>query len=156
MKNILYLFSVVIIAISCSSSNEGAAEKKRSGLEGVWELTGVEVSDTAEGELRAAKIIADILIDGGCDLFTFTFNEDGTLQTESKLSHVVISFAPECPTDIDVESATWVLEGDQLTTTDSNDEVNTITIQLDGNMLTVNGEDIDDDYLGSQVIFTRK
>ncbi len=155
MKKIVYLFSIIMIAISCSSDG-GEVEKKTSNLEGVWELTGVEVSDTAEGELRAAKLIADILINSGCNLFTFTFNSDGTLETESRLPHIVPSLNPDCPSDVDVESVTWILEGDQLTTTDSNDDVNVITVQLEGNMLTVNGGDIEDTFAGTEAVFTKK
>jgi len=159
MKKVLFLFIVVVISISCSSKSGGGTEvaDSESALIGTWKVTQINVGDAADGNLRAIALIADVLLNDGCELFSFTFSDNDALVIENKAPHIVPSLNPGCPDETDREIVSWVLEGDVITTTDSEGEENTINIKLEGDMLTLlNGGDIDVLFTGAQAVFTKQ
>lgn len=156
MKQILIYVMAVMTVMSCSSDN-GEVKVKEDSIVGTWVLSEIIVAETAAGDIQAAKLIADILLNKNCELLSFVFNTDETLLTTSKVNHIVInSLNPDCPEQEDVEEVMWQLEGNELTTTDDAGQKEVITIRLDGNMLTVNGGDIDPIYAGAVINFTRQ
>ena len=61
-----------------------------------------------------------------------------------------------CPQESVMETAQWVLEGNQLTITGAEEE-ETITIELEGNTMVILGEEINaQNYTGAEAVFTRQ
>ena len=63
----------------------------------------------------------------------------------------------DCPEQTDTLVGLWELNEDELTITDPNGDKTVTKIALDGNKLTIAGEDIDEDnYAGLNVVFAKK
>ena len=109
-----------------------------------------------------ADEIVDELLAEDCFLVSFTFNADGTATAEDKVNYIEVNAGPSglevpCPSQSDIESTLWSLDGDQLTFINDNQEEETITIQLEEDTLIIAGEDIDEDnYAGAEAVFTRQ
>lgn len=163
-KNILVLFCAVALAFSCSEDNNtDDASPETNGLVGTWLLTDIRIDPgTDDDDLDFAKQIIAFLQGIDCELITFTFNESGTLDTDSKINHLSINVGTggldiPCPTDMDEESALWMLNGDQLTISREGEADEVFTIELDGNTLIVPGESVDaNNYTGADAVFTRQ
>ncbi|SHG67077.1 lipocalin family protein [Flagellimonas flava] len=163
-KYILLLFYVATIAFSCSEDNNSDDTPAESdGLVGTWLLTDIRIdAGTNDDDLNFAKQILGFLQGIDCELITFTFNESGTLDTDSKVDHLSINVGTggldiPCPTEVDEESALWVLNGDQLTISKEGEADEAFTIELDGNTLIVPGESVDaNNYAGADAVFTRQ
>jgi hypothetical protein len=96
-----------------------------------------------------------------CFLVSFTFNADGSVTSEDKINFIEVNVGAmgldvPCPDNSTVETAQWVLEGNQLTLTGA-DQEETITINLDSNTLIIAGEEINaQNYAGAEAVFTRQ
>ncbi len=165
-RNLLVLLFTAALTFSCSSDSEDDNNTENNSIIGSWELSGLEIdSNTAGDELTFAKGIFDALVAGGCDIITFTFNEDGTVITEVRdFSEAGQDLDPSgggliitCPENQETATTNWTLEGDQLTFTDEDGIEETITVDIDGNTLTVDAEFVDENNLAdAEAVFTRK
>jgi hypothetical protein len=163
MKPTIYLLVCLIFLTFSCSSDKGEAQDPASAILGTWEFSSLEVDEeNTNTDLLLAKTYFIILLGQDCELVTFTFNEDATLVVESALNSLSteVSFdgsSIPCPTDKEIEMASWSLEGDQLTIVDADGSEKTITIQLDGNKFTMSAESLSDgDYSGADAIFTKR
>ena len=158
IRKILAMFSIGVLAFSCTLPDEDD-ELYESFLGGKWEMS--EVQREESSTLNLPKEIAEKLLSENCELLTFTFTDDGKVNTTSKLNHITFNAGPngltvDCPEQTDTESTVWELDGDKLTFADSPVSTNTITIQLEGDTLTIDGADIDaDNYSNMKIIFKR-
>lgn len=163
-RNLLLLFVATALLWSCSSDSEDEPNVEATSLVGTWELIDVKINEsTASDPLKFAKGIADVLIEDDCDLWTFTFNADESLVSENKFNYIEVDLnntgdglSVPCPTNQDVDATTYSLDGDQLTFADGILSSETITIDLEGNTLTIAGDDLDPNNLsGSELVFSR-
>ncbi len=166
-KNILLLFLATVFIYSCSADNtddNGEMDGETSELVGTWVLTDLRTDDTVNNDdLNFAKQIIAFLQGTNCNLVTFTFNGDGTLASDNKVNFLSINLGAggldvPCPTESDMESSTWSLDGDQLTIVNGDMEEETITIIIENNTtLIIPGENIDENnYAGADAVFTRQ
>lgn len=150
--------AIGVLGFSCSTDS-GDEELTSNSLVGTWEIH--EVQKEQSSTLNLPKEIADKLLEEGCKLLTFTFSEDGSVTTKSKLNHITFDAGPtgitvDCPQQEDTESSVWELNGNKLTFADSPISTDTITIDLDGNTLIIDGADIDaDNYSDMKIVFKR-
>ncbi|KQC30045.1 lipocalin family protein [Flagellimonas eckloniae] len=163
-KNIALLFLTAFLIFSCSSdSSDDTDTPEGDTLVGTWVLTDLTVdSGVDDDDLDFAKEILLFLQGEGCDIVTFTFNESGTLMSDSKINNLSINVGVggldvPCPTESDEEDSLWVLDGDQLTISREGEEDQVITIQLEGNTLIIPGESVDENnYAGADAVFTKQ
>lgn len=60
-----------------------------------------------------------------------------------------------CPVQVDIEAAFRTLEGNVLTLDFDNGVIRTMVIRLEGNILTFDGKDINENHFGgAEAIFT--
>ncbi|MEO9513047.1 MAG: lipocalin family protein [Flavobacteriaceae bacterium] len=163
-KNIALLFLTAFLIFSCSSdSSDDTDTPEGDTLVGTWVLTDLTVDSTVDDDdLDFAKEILLFLQAENCDLITFTFDESGTLMSDSKINNLSINVGVggldvPCPTESDEEGSLWVLEGDQLTISREGEDDQVITIQLDENTLIIPGESVDaNNYAGADAVFTKQ
>ncbi|UJH68424.1 lipocalin family protein [Allomuricauda sp. SCSIO 65647] len=156
------LFVACTFIIACSTDNEeNNDEMETASLVGTWNLTDARFEEN--GSLNFVDEVVDFLAAQDCFLISFTFNADGTVTSEDKINYLQQNVGTggldiDCPTQSDTETATWVLEGDQLTLDDGNGTTETITIAFEGNStLVIAGEDIDaNNYAGAEAVFTKQ
>lgn len=160
---ITLLFLSATLLLSCSSDNDGENEGGEESLIGTWSFTELNVDD-ADGEIKLANEVIKVLISQGCDILTFEFKSDQTMeaeyrdftQTGTDVNSGGTGLLIECPENAEITSSTWSLEGDQLTIVDDDGMNDTVTIQLNGDTLTVSAEIIDEDNLeGAEAVFKR-
>jgi hypothetical protein len=160
---ITLLFLSATLLLSCSSDNDGENEGGEESLIGTWSFTELNVDD-ADGEIKLANEVIKVLISQGCDILTFEFKSDQTMeaeyrdftQTGTDVNSGGTGLLIECPENAEITSSTWSLEGDQLTIVDGDGMNDTVTIQLNGDTLTVSAEIIDEDNLeGAEAVFKR-
>ena len=155
-------FAVITSCSTDSDENEDGT-LDASALVGTWNMTDVRFEeDPSDPSLNLADEIVDELLQEDCILVSFIFNTDGSVTSTDKVNYLQVNAGPNgldvpCPTQSDNETASWSLEGDQLTLDDGNGTVETITIELEGNTLIIAGEDIDENnYVGAEAIFTKQ
>ncbi|MEL6916340.1 MAG: lipocalin family protein [Bacteroidota bacterium] len=168
--NLLLLFLVATLTFSCSSDDNGDGGNEMpmepSSLVGTWDFTEFRIDEaTADDDLLFAKGIADVLLAEGCDILTFVFNNDETVDAEIRnFDDVQIDLTPdggglsvECPTTFETESSIWSLDGDQLTFINEDGISETVTIQLNGDTLIVPAEILDSENASEgEAVFTRQ
>ena len=163
-KYFLSVFSLVLLLAACSTDGDDNNDANdASSLVGTWAMTDVRFDDDPNNtSLNLADEIVDALVMENCFLVSFTFNADGTASADNKVNYLEVNAGPNgldvpCPTQSDIESTLWSLNGNQLTFINDNQEEETITIQLDGNTLIIAGEDIDaNNYTGAEAVFTKQ
>lgn len=164
-KYILPTLCALALLASCSTDGDGNDNEMldSASLVGTWNMSDVRFEeDPDDTSLNLADEVVDFLFAQGCVLVSFTFNADGTVTSSDKVNYLEINAGPNgldvpCPTETDIEAATWVLDGNQLTLTDENDEAETITIELESNTLIIAGDEIDaNNYSGAEAIFSRQ
>ncbi|WP_343487456.1 lipocalin family protein [Allomuricauda sp. d1] len=165
MKNnwiLAAVFSAILFSCSSDSDDNDGEMLDSNTLVGTWEMTEVRFADSNNTSLNLVLEIANNLIEEDCDILTLTFNSDGTAVSESKLNNfdvgaVGTGLSVPCPESTDSETTTWDLEGNQLTFIDSDMMEETITVDLNGDTLIVDGVDFDENNLeGTEIIFTRQ
>lgn len=164
-KNVLLLFLTTFLIFSCSSdaSDDSSDAPEEDTLVGTWVLTDLMIdSNVDDDDLDFGKQIIQFLQGINCDLITFTFNENSTVMSDSKANFLSINVGVggldiPCPTESDIVSSLWVLDGNQLTISTEGEEDQVITIQLEGDTLIIPGESIDENnYAGADAVFTRQ
>jgi len=162
-----YVFPIIAVltlfsACSIDGDDNNDDANDASSLVGTWNMTDVRFTEVDDATLILADEIVDELLAEDCFLVSFTFNADGTATAEDKVNYIEVNAGPSglevpCPSQSDIESTLWSLDGDQLTFINDNQEEETITIQLEEDTLIIAGEDIDEDnYAGAEAVFTRQ
>ncbi len=162
MKKVIIMIGAMLCFTACSTDNENNDELEASTLVGTWNMTDVRFpEDPSDTSLNLADEIVDQLVQENCFLVSFTFNADGSVTSEDKINFIEVNVGAmgldvPCPDNSTVETAQWVLEGNQLTLTGA-DQEETITINLDSNTLIIAGEEINaQNYAGAEAVFTRQ
>ncbi|MDT0605704.1 hypothetical protein [Croceitalea rosinachiae] len=147
------------------SNDDGSDDDMSSGVDlvGLWVLTELRIDETVDDDdLDFASDILDFLVAGECDLITFNFKDDGTVDSESKANFIEVGLGADgleipCPEQSDLETTLWSLDGDQLTFINDMQEEETITIVLEDEVtLIIAGQDIDENnYVGADAVFTK-
>ncbi|RKN79476.1 lipocalin-like domain-containing protein [Ulvibacterium marinum] len=160
---IALLFLSATLSLACSSDNDGENGGDDNSLIGTWSFTELIVDD-ADGEIKLANEVIQVLISQGCDILSFEFKSDQTMQAEYRdftqtgtdVNSGGTGLLIECPENAEITSSTWSLEGDQLTIVDNDGMSDTVTIILNGDTLTVSAEIIDEDNLaGAEAVFKK-
>jgi hypothetical protein len=161
MKKVIIMLGAVLFFTACSTDNENDGELESSALVGTWNMTDVRFPDDPnDTSLNLADEIVDQLVQENCFLVSFTFNADGSVTSEDKVNFIEVNAGMgldvPCPDNSTVETAQWVLEGNQLTLTGA-DQEETITIDLSSNTLIIAGEEINaQNYAGAEAVFTKQ
>lgn len=152
------------LSFSCSEDKDENTEIEASTLVGVWSFTKIEAPDLS-GELKLSNDILTVLVATGCDILNYDFKADLTVtaslrdftETGRDINSGGSGLLIECPSNVLTTSSTWELNGNQLTFMEANGLMETITIEIDGDTLTVPGEVINADNLtGTKAIFKRQ
>ena len=154
------------LMFSCSTDGDDNDNETpdSSTLVGTWNMSDVRFEeDPNDTSLNLADEVVDFLFAQDCILVSFTFNADGSVTSSDRINYLEINAGPNgldvpCPTESDVEAATWILDGDQLTLDDGNGSVETITITFEGNnTFVISGDEIDaNNYAGAEAVFSRQ
>ncbi len=165
MRYILMSVITACMFFSCSTDKENSVLDEES-IVGTWSFTGLNIDNAdSPDDLALANEVIGILIASGCEILVLDFNSDQTVMATAKdftetgndVNAAGTGLLIECPSEVETSSSVWTLEGDQLTFVDENNVEETITIQLDGNTLTLPAEIVDEDNLtGAEAIFTRQ
>ncbi len=132
-----------------------------SPIVGLWTLTDLVIQDGVSSiELTLADVALDLLVADECDVATFDFAADGSLITTTKINNIDLnSTSISCPTESEMIDSMWMLDGDQLTIATEDVDDQTITIQLEGDVLTVSGADVNvvegQVFEGADLVFER-
>ena len=165
MKNYWTIFLATLTLVACSTDADDDVDSTNgdNALVGTWNLTDVRFDeDPNDTTLNFADELVDQLVEDNCFLVTFTFNGDSTVTSTDKLNFVEVNAGPNglevpCPSQSDDLSGTWSLSGNQLTIDDGAGDIRTLTIELNGNILILNGADIDENnYDGAEAVFTKQ
>ena len=179
MKKIMIVLFSSLLLFSCSSDssgfnvgsipqtdNDNDSDFTSSDLLGLWVLTDLRLDsgvDDVELELARDVILASQAQD--CDLLTFLFSDNNTVDSESKLDYIADNITIgtgglitiECPIQTDMDSAEWTLAGSSLTIFEEGGDSQTIAVVFeDENTLVIPGEAIDDLYEGGDAVFTKQ
>lgn len=162
------LILVVILAatgvFSCSEDKDEENNFDSNTLIGVWKFSKID-ADGASGNIKLSNDILTVLVDSGCDILTYDFKIDQTVnasfrdftETGNSVNASGTGLLIECPTAIVTSTSVWELAGDQLSFIDVNGAIETITIKIEGDTLTVPGEVISKDNLAdTKAIFVRE
>jgi len=115
------------LVFSCSTdgeadnSEDSMAMEDDDNLVGLWVLTELRIDESVDNDdLDFASGILDFLVATECDLITFDFKADGTVDSESKANYIEVGIGTggleiPCPEQSDIETTLWSLDGDQLT-----------------------------------------
>ncbi len=164
-KRLMVIALTAGMFFACSTDGDDNEQEisETNALVGTWNLTDVRFEeDPNDTTLNLADEIVDELTQEGCVLVSFTFNSDNTVSSTDRLNFIEVNAGPTgldvpCPTNSLDENGTWSLDGNQLTVDNGNGMVETLTIQLEGNTLILNGEDIDENnYAGAEAVFTKQ
>ncbi len=161
---ILALICCAAMSYSCSEDNMGDTELSSSKLIGKWSFSEIEAPN-ATGNLNLTNQLLSILVASGCDILNYDFKTDQTVtasfrdfsQTGNSVNSAGSGIAVQCPTEVITSTGVWSLEGDKLSFLDANGNEETVTIQIDGDTLTVPGEVINEENLaGTKAIFKKQ
>jgi len=161
-KKLTLLVMTFLFIVSCSNDSEGDEMDmtQQNDLVGRWGVTDFRFdTSVVDEELELATEIIRLFLNGECYLLTFDFMENGMVASESKVEYIEPDpngFSFDCPDQSDVVTASWSLEGDQLTIgAGSEEETVTITFE-DANTLVLGGAVIEDEEFGeAEVVLTR-
>jgi len=153
-KHILLIAGVVLTLVSCSSDKDetqNEAELNSTAIVGTWDATELLIdSETASDDVKFGKQILDFLSDEGCYIITLQFNEDLTASASNSANYVEVNVNSTntgidipCPTESDESVSTYTFDGETVTTIDENGEEVTIGVTIDGNVMTLDANDLD-------------
>lgn len=165
MIRYLFLSTIAVFMVfSCSTDkvNSGLTE---DSILGTWKFQELNIDNAdSPNEIRLANDVIEVLTASGCEILIFEFKSDNTVTALSKdftetgtdLNDEGDGLLIECPSDVETSSSVWELDGDQLTFIDESGVKETITIELDGDTLTIPAEIVDEDNLdGAEAIFVK-
>ncbi len=165
MKKILLTFGITtMLFLSCSKDAVVDALTGDNAIEGTWVLTDFNADAEAAGtNLNLGEDILDALTAEGCVLVSFKFDEDGNLETQSGVNYLEINagltgLEVSCPTEKDIEFTLYTYANGLLTFLDESGEEVTVEATIDGDIMTVNAQDLDLPNFNSEgeLIFTKQ
>ena len=143
---------MALLLTSCSSDkNEDGveAEVASTTIIGTWDATELEIdNETANDDVKFGKQILDFLTNKDCYIITLQFNEDLTATASNSSNYVEVNATATgldipCPTESDETESTYTFDGETVTTIDENGEELTIGVTIDGDIMTVDANDLD-------------
>tara|TARA_R110002051_G_scaffold159536_3_gene230960 strand:- start:25458 stop:25952 length:495 start_codon:yes stop_codon:yes gene_type:complete len=161
---------IIFTAIVCATLSLSCSEDKNedvvmgSDLVGVWEFSELDTAN-ATGNVNLLNDILISLVASGCDILSYDFKSDQTVTasfrdftaTGRDVNPGGTGLLIECPSNVITTSGVWELEGDQLSFIDTSGSIETVTVEIDGNTLTIPGEVLDEDNLeGTKAIFIKQ
>ena len=159
------LFSMLLLVFSCSTDKDENGEASDSII-GTWDATALEIDNaTASDDAKNARDILSFLTARDCYIITIRFLEDLTVETEDSVNYLEINVNSggtgldiPCPTDSDMDSSTYTYDSGMLTYVDSDQQTVTIEVQIDGNTMRVDAQDMDIPNFNDsgQLVFTRR
>ncbi|MCM4152869.1 hypothetical protein DHD05_14835 [Arenibacter sp. N53] len=161
----LLLLIITGLFISCSSDNDGDKSKEDT-IVGIWQAHELKVNnDTASDDEKNARDLLNFLTLKDCYVLSFNFKEDLTVIIDNSVQYLEIGLNSEgngfdipCPTEKDTETTVYVYADGKLTYTDEDQQIVTVDVAIDGDVMTVDaaGLDIPNLNAGGQLIFKRK
>jgi len=124
------------------------SQTDEQAIEGSWRASEFRAANPNSSNVNlGAEILANLTAED-CYILTFTFNEDLTLIAESAVNYLEINATATglevpCPTQSDTESSTYTYDGEVLTTIDQNGEVLTVSVTIEGDIMTADATDLD-------------
>ncbi|WP_047418911.1 lipocalin family protein [Cellulophaga sp. Hel_I_12] len=161
---------IILAAMVCATLSLSCSEDKNedamiaSNLVGVWEFSELDTAN-ATGNVNLINDILMNLVASGCDILSYDFKSDQTVtasyrdftETGRDVNLGGTGLLIECPSNVIMTSGVWELNGDQLSFIDTSGSIETVTIEIDGNTLTIPGEVLDEDNLaGTKAIFIKQ
>lgn len=153
-KNLFLSVFAALVVMACSNDEDdsGMDSLAVSPIVGTWLLTDVQIEEESSTQLNLFEEIVDELNAENCALLTFEFDAEGTVTATDKISYLEINggltgLDVSCPTESDMATSIWRLEGDQLTFINENAEEETITVQIEGDTMVIAGNEFDDENL---------
>ncbi|MEZ4968662.1 MAG: hypothetical protein R2814_03170 [Flavobacteriaceae bacterium] len=163
--NFLTLLLVVGLFFSCSSDSDDNNSEEDS-IVGVWQAYELKVNnDTASNDEKNARDLLAFLTAKECYVLSFDFKQDLTVTIENSIQYLEIGLNSEgngfdipCPTEKDTETTVYVYAEGKLTYTDEDWQEVSVSIAIEGDVMTVDAADLDIPNLnaGGQLIFKRK
>lgn len=162
----LYIISLILILgllTSCSSDKNEDADD--NNIVGTWQATELKIdNETASDDAKNGRDILNYLTAKQCYILTLTFNSDLSIRAENSGNYLEINATSTgldvpCPTQKDIDMATYTYDGKVLTVIDSDLETTTnINVTIDGGTMTVNASqlDIPNFNASGELIFKRK
>jgi len=161
---------IILAAIVCVTLNLSCSEDKNedamltADLVGIWEFSELDTAN-ATGNVNLLNDILVSLVASGCDILSYDFKSDQTVtasyrdftETGRDVNLGGTGLLIECPSNVVMTSGVWELDGDQLSFIDPSGSIETVTVEIDGNTLTIPGEVLDADNLeGTKAIFIKQ
>lgn len=149
------VLSFTLFLFSCSADIDTPEQKagkqpsEQSKLVGTWDAKELQVNESqATEEEIYAKGVLDYLDRTGCVVLSFTFNADGSMETQSKAAYIDASFGPgglsiPCPEEMDTEQATYSLEEGVLTITESGGGTLSVATTIEDGLLYMSAADLE-------------
>jgi hypothetical protein len=155
-----------VMLFSCSTDQEQNADStlSSSSLIGYWSFSELD-TEGATDNVELSNDILSVLVASGCDILSYDFKSDMSVtasvrdytETGNSVNESGTGLLIECPSNVVTSTSVWELNDDQLSFINSDNEIETITIELDGDILIVPGEVINEDNLaGTDAIFVRQ
>lgn len=165
MKQIIFaIILCVTTTFSCSDDKEDTSTFDSSSLIGVWKFSKIDANG-ASGNIKLSNDILTVLVAGGCDILNYDFKSNQTVtasfrdftETGNSVNASGTGLLIECPTNVVTTVSAWELNEDQLSFINGTGTIETITISIEGDTLTVPGELINADNLaGTSAIFKKQ
>lgn len=151
-KRILLSAAMVLALVSCSSDkdeSQNQAEVNSTAIVGTWDATELEIdNETASDDVKFGKQILDFLTEKDCYIITLQFNEDLTASASNSANYIEVNATATgldipCPAESDESASTYTFDGETVTTIDENGEEVTIGVTIDGDVMTLDANDLD-------------
>ena len=140
----------LFLSTSCSTDKDNDGNSSDS-IVGTWDATALQIDNaTASDDAKNARDILSFLTARDCYIMTLSFREDLSVDTENSVNYLEINVNSDgtgldvpCPTQSDMESSTYTYENGILTYIDSDMQSVTVAVEIDGNMMLVDAQDLD-------------
>ncbi|SFR33374.1 hypothetical protein SAMN04490243_0663 [Robiginitalea myxolifaciens] len=162
----LFLLSALLtssfLMVSCSNDSGDDAP---ASIVGTWDARELRIDEnTATEDELLAKDFLDILAAKDCYILSLTFNADGTAEAENSSEYLDLSglatgnFDIPCPSQSNVEQATYTFENGQLTVVDAMGVTSTAEASVSGNqlILQLEGSVFDDVVSDGELVFVKR
>lgn len=152
-----------LLIVSCS--NDSGNDDETESIVGTWDARELRVDEsTATEDELLARDFLEILAAKDCYILSLTFNADGTAEAENASEYIDLSglatgnFDIPCPTQSDIEQATYTYANGQLTVVDAMGVTSTANASISGNqlILQLEGSVFDDVVSDGELIFVKR
>ena len=164
-RYLLLLLGMMLFGFSCSTDKE-VDENTSDNIIGTWDATALQIDNTtASDDAKNARDILSFLTARDCYIITIRFHEDLTVETENSVNYLEINVNLDgtgldvpCPTQSDMDSSTYTYDSGLLTYVDSDQMTVTIEVEINGNTMLVDAQDLDIPNFNDsgKLVFTRR